>query len=307
MAYLMVDASTAISLTMRCYGISGEIATARHCVWNVMRGSQTLQTLYDDLDSYASVSVITIDGLSAGVTYTIACNVWNTDWTAQLDQATGEFSTYDVDPIAIRSCTVSRISGTYVQVSVTTNVTIDYYWIQEGSTYYDEGYGGGSSGSWTIDLSTPGTHSIKVTVQGLDQSRAAATRDITVYTTISATVTYDANGGSGAPSPTTASEESSSSTGTVSITLSSTKPTKSGMTFTQWLINRNVGLKSAGETFDIAASSNGINYTATAQWSASGSGKVFIWNGSAWKPATAYIYNGGWKLATPYIYNSGWK
>lgn len=117
------------------------------------------------------------------------------------------------------------------------------------------------------------------------------------YTTPTYTITYNANGGSGAPSAQTKYKNKS-------ITLSSTKPTRTGYDFVGW------GTSTTDTTVDY---NPGDTYSANASitlyaiWKAKG--LVRIYNGSTWKEALCYVYDGStWRQAIPYVYNgSSWK
>lgn len=83
---------------------------------------------------------------------------------------------------------------------------------------------------------------------------------------IGATISYSANGGSGAPSNTPYSESgSSSSSKTVGITLSSTVPSRTNYRFDGWSYGGTV--YSSGGTIYVTASTSYPTYTVVAQWS----------------------------------------
>lgn len=110
------------------------------------------------------------------------------------------------------------------------------------------------------------------------------------------TVSYNANGGSGAPSAQTKREG-------VDLTLSSTKPTRKGYVFVGW---------AKSSTAKLAQIQPGATYTSDSSitlyavwWKC-----AYIYNGSTWKAAVPYIYKNstdGWVRAMPYVYDSGWK
>lgn len=75
------------------------------------------------------------------------------------------------------------------------------------------------------------------------------------------TVQYNANGGSGAPATQSFSEQSAENTVTVSGTLSSTKPTKSGYTFSYW--SSAMGVFQSGGTISKTFSRNGSAQSAS--------------------------------------------
>ena len=94
-------------------------------------------------------------------------------------------------------------------------------------------------------------------------SLTASSTPITLYANWIAdtyTVTYNANYGSGAPSNQT-------KTYNVPLTLSSTKPTRTGYTFSTWSASTG-GTCDAGKPFSGNGSSNGATITMTAVWTA---------------------------------------
>ena len=84
------------------------------------------------------------------------------------------------------------------------------------------------------------------------------------------TVTYNANGGSGAPAATTKSYG-------INLTLSSTQPTRSGYLFTGW----NTAADGSGTTYNSGATYTGnANLTLYAQWAQSGNNSVEMASGT---------------------------
>ena len=135
-------------------------------------------------------------------------------------------------------------------------------------------------------------------VYGIGQSFEAGkgfSSDYTLYpywTTIAYTVSYDANGGSGAPNNQIFAYG-------VSSALSSTIPTRIGYKFLGWSTDQSAtsALYFAGDT--IAVTSNTVLY---AVWQLEET--VCIHNGTTWGNYMVYIYNGEeFKMYTPYIYN----
>lgn len=118
---------------------------------------------------------------------------------------------------------------------------------------------------------------------------------------IYATITYDANGGTGGPGTQYLSDETTSSSGAnIIFTVPSTVPTRSGYTFAGWLFSSGYTWY-PGDSTVIWGTQSGTSYTATAQWTAQGV-RIFIGNGSGWDEYRAYIGNGsGWDAVTPYI------
>ena len=145
---------------------------------------------------------------------------------------------------------------------------------------------------------------------------------VTTYYTVSTQLRYNANGGTGAPSGVTRFAQSETAHTTISVTISSTVPTKGTDVFSGWLLTLKyiyeqsespetvVGTVYPGQTCALEAID--INeaipyYKATAQWNTPGN--AYIWDGSAWQQATPHIWNGSaWAPATANIWNgSQWK
>lgn len=110
------------------------------------------------------------------------------------------------------------------------------------------------------------------------------------------TITYNANGGSGAPSSQTKRQG-------ISLTLSSTKPTRKGYYFAGWSVSSSADQPefSTGETY-----SGDKSITLYAVWYKC----AYIYNGSEWKAAIPYICSGStnWRRYMPYVYDgSSWK
>ena len=90
---------------------------------------------------------------------------------------------------------------------------------------------------------------------------AAATTLVALWNAQSFALTYDANGGVGSPSGATV-------VAGTTVTVSATVPTKSGYTFSGWLLNGTGGALVASATFTMP----GMASTLTAQWTATGGG-----------------------------------
>lgn len=130
----------------------------------------------------------------------------------------------------------------------------------------------------------------------------------TVITTYYATLTFNANGGSGAPG--TIYGSSDDGTGYVVFTIPSTTPTYSGYTFAGWATDSSGSgtIRYPGGTYTGygTTTSPGPTHTLYAVWSKDETGYVYIYSGG-WKKAIPYIYSNGWKRAIPYVYNGSWK
>lgn len=107
------------------------------------------------------------------------------------------------------------------------------------------------------------------------------------------TVSYNANGGSGAPSAQTKREG-------IDLTLSTTKPTRKGYYFAGWAksssaVNPQV---QPGSTYE---SDSSVTFYAV-WWKC-----AYVYR-SSWKQAIPYVYRSdGWHRALPYVYRSSWK
>ena len=136
----------------------------------------------------------------------------------------------------------TSISHTY---TVKAGDSLDIDWSSSNTS--GSGSGTNYTYTWTSDsscnnmaTSSGGTSkgdSVTINSSGLKYYPATTKESTKEYTyTYSYTIKYNANGGSGAPSNTTATSTSSSYSASTSksITLSSTKPTKSGSTFLGW-------------------------------------------------------------------------
>lgn len=157
-------------------------------------------------------------------------------------------------------------------------------------------YTGGST------IYQPGdTASVEGTTSGITYTLYAVWEEIPTYY---ATLSFDANGGSGAPSSITNSTVGSS---TVVFTIPTTVPTRSGYTFTGWKVTYTGGstVYQPGNTARMEGTTSGITYTLVAQWTENAGG-AHIYS-SGWNDASVYVYSGGWKKATPYVYANGWK
>lgn len=130
--------------------------------------------------------------------------------------------------------------------------------------------------------------------------------EVKTVTTYSATIEFDANGGTGAPSATTIT---AAGTASLEYTLPTTVPTKSGYTFSCWQLSGYSTTFSPGQTVYLTGTTSGITYTLVAIWEeVTGDSSARIYSGGEWKTAVPYVYSGGeWKQATAYEYYGGWK
>lgn len=177
---------------------------------------------------------------------------------------------------------VTRISAT--QYTVKINASWEVYYSGTNTTYGMEASSGGAkavlsaysnggntngSGSFTGTYSISGNGSATKTIvvtfknyggNGTPSATNTVSFDVTVPAWTSYTVSYNANGGSGAPSSQTKWKDQS-------LTLSSTKPTRTGYTFSKW----NTKSDGSGTSY-----SSGGSYTAN-----SGATLYAIWNENA--------------------------
>lgn len=127
--------------------------------------------------------------------------------------------------------------------------------------------------------------------------------EVTVTDIYYLTLTYNANGGSGAPY----SETFESTSSSVSFTVSTTYPTRDGYTFAGWATYSNATSAQflPGQSGTMTGSTSGNTIVLYAVWiEDTVTGVVYV-NGNAAYP---YIYtSSGWKQATPYVYNGSWR
>lgn len=154
----------------------------------------------------------------------------------------------------------------------------------------------------SVSYEGAGSHFFSYTHSGASAVHVRA--EIPSQTTYYATLAFDANGGTGTPSSITKSNTGNS---TITFTIPSTIPTKSGYTFTGWLLTYSGGstLYQPGGTVSAQGYTSGFTYTLVAQWMESAGGAHFYVNG--WNNSSLYIYVNGWRKATPCVYVNGWK
>lgn len=206
--------------------------------------------------------------------------------------------------------TVTRTSATAFTVVI--NASWKCYWSGNKTNYGMSATSGGvtktissfgtsrasGSGSFTGTYSISGygaqTKSITVTFKNFNTDNGdSATKAITLSVSVPAwpsyKVSYNANGGSGAPSAQTKYKN-------VALTLSSTKPTRTGYNFSKW----NTASGGGGTSYN-----SGGSYTANAaatlyaQWTAKTYTITFNANGGSGGPGTATkTYNSALTLPT---------
>ena len=130
----------------------------------------------------------------------------------------------------------------------------------------------------------------------------------TPTTTYYATLSFNANGGTGAPSKLYGS--SADGTGYVTFTIPSTTPTRNGYTFSGWAANSSgTGtIWSPGGTYTGYGTTTypGQNHTLYAVWTKGDTGYVWIYS-NGWHKYIPWIYSNGWSKYIPWVYNNGWK
>ena len=130
-------------------------------------------------------------------------------------------------------------------------------------------------------------------------------------TTYYASLSFNANGGSGAPS--TLQGNSTDGAGYVKFTIPTTTPTRSGYTFSGWAENASGSgtIRYPGDTYTGYGTTTPPypKHVLYAVWTESSSEGVWVFYDGAWKKATPYVFHGGtWKKATLYVFHGGtWK
>ena len=183
-------------------------------------------------------------------------------------------------------------TGVTITPSLEDGVTVSMWVVNvDGSVYYQY------TDTCTIGYdSTASNIQIRLEVEG------------TPTTTYYATLSFNANGGTGAPSK--LYESSADGTGYVTFTIPSTIPTRSGYTFTGWAANSSgTGtIWYPGGTYTGYGTTTypGQSHTLYAVWTQSNSGYVWIYN-NGWKKYIPWIYSNGWSKCIPWVYSNGWK
>ena len=152
----------------------------------------------------------------------------------------------------------------YSYSAVSSNRTGVYYTICSSSS-------SPLSRTWTKTTSTQSaTASMKAYWDGHESTYfSTASQPFTIPALAKYTISYDANGGTGAPAADTKWYDQA-------YTVSSTKPTRAGYTFQNWKISQTGNTVNAGGT--ISANSNS-NYTLVAQWTPNPYNVVYNANG----------------------------
>ena len=178
------------------------------------------------------------------------------------------------------SVTVNHIdeNGPIVEIGTTTGngvITIDAsgsydnetsiktyeYKLDDGNYYPSE------TSSYTFTGVSHGTHTITVRITDIGGNETI--KSVSVNVVVTYTVTYNANGGAGVPS-------SQTKTHGTNLTLSSTRPTRSGYTFLGWSLSSTATSPSysAGQAW---SRSNASNYTLYAVWRANNQTLNLTW------------------------------
>ena len=218
--------------------------------------------------------------------------------------------------ITATAASVARISATQYQVKI--NVSWKTYWSNTQTWYKMEASSGGKTvvlhngtyatnkgsgtltGTYSISGNGSATKTITVVFKNThpDKPETYKTKNVTFDVTVPAwtsyTVTYNANGGSGAPGKQTKWKDQS-------LTLSSTKPTLTGYTFQGWALSK--AEADAGTWYYKAGGTCGKNENLTlyAVWSANQYTITFNGNASGvtnLPAAQKKTYNANLKLTT---------
>ena len=183
-------------------------------------------------------------------------------------------------------------TGVTITPSLEDGVTVSKWLVNvDGTTYYQY------TDTCTIGYDSAASNiQIRLEVEG------------TPTTTYYATLSFNANGGTGAPSKLYGS--SADGTGYVTFTIPSTIPTRNGYTFTGWSANSSgTGtLWYPGGTYTGYGTTTypGQSHTLYAVWTQSNSGYVWIYS-NGWKKYIPWIYSNGWSKCIPWVYSNGWK
>ena len=183
-------------------------------------------------------------------------------------------------------------TGVTITPSLEDGVTVSQWLVNvDGTVYYQY------TDTCTIEYdSTVSNIQIRLEVAG------------TPTTTYYATLSFNANGGTGAPSKLYGS--SADGTGYVTFTIPSTIPTRNGYAFSGWAANSSgTGtIWSPGGTYTGYGTTTypGQNHTLYAVWTQSNSGYVWIYS-NGWHKYIPWIYSNGWSKYIPWVYNNGWK
>lgn len=167
----------------------------------------------------------------------------------------------------------------------TFNVAINGSTVSSNVTDFYTAYTPGTTYSISNIKATTGHTYNGVSSGSLSGTLNSAASVVLKFTTNTYTITYNANGGSGAPSATSYTYASSGSTN-----LSSTIPTRTGYTFLGWSLSSTatVASYSAGQAW---ALSNDSNYTLYAVWKANTYTITYNANGGSGAPASqTYTY-----------------
>lgn len=235
----MVDYSSAVQVsttettaTISWSGMDGTYARVRTVMWFVRTGSTfssgtPLTNGQFDLPAYATSGQFTVSGLSAGTTYSVWVSIWNPDGEQLATATYNGFQTTQ--------------SVTYVTIGVTAGTGISRVYINGAgsSSYKSATVESGSSVVLSCDVADGYTFdgwyegSTKYSSSQTYTPNTAYDWDLVAKAVLAAktyTLTYNANGGSGAPSA-----GSATGTGdTLSLTISTTEPTRTGYTFLGW-------------------------------------------------------------------------
>ena len=234
---------------------NGSIVT-KNKEWICLSGCTTSGKVYSQYEAYSSDDFC--DAKENNCTVVLGVN-WKKDSYTISYNANGGSGSMTSDTVSIGD-TVTIKNNTFTK----TGYTFTGWTTKSDGT--DDGYGWtGWSGTWNYDNGQYGINNNKLVLYAR-------------WTSNKYTISYNANGGSNAPSNQSKIENKS-------ISLSSSKPTKTGYTFVNW----NTKKDGSGTSYSAGATySNNANVTLYAQWRIN---KVYIKldaNGGSVRGSTTY-------------------
>lgn len=121
-----------------------------------------------------------------------------------------------------------------------------------------------------------------------------------------ATLSFSANGGSGAPS--TQYGSSDDGTGYIKFSIPYTIPTLSGYTFLGWQLNGSGTIYPAGGSITVYGTTSypGASHTLYAVWQENATGYVWLYT-NGWHRYQMWIYAYSWYKAIPWFYTGTWR
>lgn len=275
-------------------------------------GAPSSQTV-SNTGSVVAVTLRTTEPTRSGYTFL--------GWSTSSDATTGTYlpgSTYNFT--GSTSTTTYTLYAVWLQDEYGVRITyvpIDDTGLAGAKTYYDTDENvavtmptvskdGHKFLGWSTDLSAtsadylPGeTYNFAGVLNGLEQYVLYAVFAALYYIKI----TYNANGGTGEPD----TEQFSDTDEAITVTISSTMPTRDGYTFVGWSFDRtatSADWLAGGVYFNWKGSTDVATATLYAVWSRNTRfGGVWIKD----KYYVPWVFNNGWQKYAAYVYNNGWK